>query len=236
MAEAGDGATEALELRLHAELAIAEERAGGRAPLADAMTDVLPGLLREYMASRDETIALDVVDAAFIREQVKVAELMQEPGLALALDVFAGEGTGFEHNLRASLTSLADFHEVRAHRATEASLRVYEREVSRRLEHVDKIEENHRKVESHRVEATLVAVADHFTGQAEEKIEKTQEKAQEKIEKTQEKAEEKVEKTQEKAEEKAEKEQEKAEEKAEKEQEKAEEKDKGSKEGGKDGK
>lgn len=209
---ASDGATEALELRLQAELAIVEESAGGHKELAHAMTEALPGLLLEYLASRDETIALDVVDAAFVREQIKVAELMQEPGLALALDVFAGPGTGYEHGLRTALTNLADYQHGRA---TEVVLDVYERQIERHQAHVEKMEESHRKVDEHRLEAQLSAA-----DRPERKIEKIAEKTEAKAEKALAKAEEKIEK----AEKKAEKEADKAEEKAEKEADKVEEK------------
>lgn len=227
-AAAGDGASEALELRLHAERAIAEERAAKHGPLADMMQGMMHGMLLEYLASRDETIALDVVDEAFVRERVKVAELMEDPGLAWALDVFAGPETGYELGLRTSLANLADFHKERAQRATEAALRTYEREVTRHLDRVDKAHDLEQELDSRKIEAGLVKAADRIE-RVEAKAEKTAEKAAEKIEKAVEKAEkavekaeEKAEKAAEKAEEKAEKEGEKSEEKAEKEAEKAE--------------
>ena len=106
---ASDGATEALELRFHAEHAIAEEGASGDAELAGVMRELLPGLLVEHLAARDETITLDTVDAAFVQHQFQTAALMEEPGVALALDVFVGPGTGYEHGIRTSIANLADF-------------------------------------------------------------------------------------------------------------------------------
>lgn len=200
---ASDGATEALELRLHAELSIAEEQAGGHKELANAMTEALPGLLLEYLASRDETIALDVVDAAFVREQIKIAELMQEPGLALALDVFAGPGTGYEHGLLTALANLADNEHGKA---SEVVLGVYERQIERRQEHVEEIEEIHRKVGEHRLEAQLSAAdrlerkAEQIAGNANEKAAKGLEKAAEQIEQAAEKIEQVAEKVAEKTE------------------------------------
>ena len=203
-AEAGDGATEALELRLHAERAIAEESAGGRTALANAMTEALPGLLLEYLASRDETIALDVVDAAFVREQIKVAELMQEPGLALALDVFAGPGTGYEHGLRTALANLADY---RQERAVEAVLDVYERQLTHHEEHLERLEEVHRKVDEHRLEAQLVSSTDRLERKAETsagKAEATVEKAMGNAEQAAGRAAQAIEKIEQNAQEKAE--------------------------------
>ena len=109
-AMASDGATEALELRLHAEWAIAEEATNGNPKLAGAMRELLPGLLVEHLVARDETITLDTVDVAFVQEQFDVAALMEEPGVAMALAVFSGPGTGYEHGIRTSLANLADFH------------------------------------------------------------------------------------------------------------------------------
>lgn len=236
IAVAGDGATESLELRLHAELAIADE-ATEHPELAEAMKEMLPGLLLEYLASRDETIALDVVDTAFVREQVEVAKLMEDPGLAWALDVFAGPGTGFENSLHMSMANLADFHEEQAQRATEAALKVYERQHDR-LERLEQLDQDHNEAELERFEAKLARASDRADlaidqvgGKAAEKV---AEKAAEKVEKAAEKAEAKAEKAVEKAEEKTEK----AEEKVEKDEEKAEkvEKDKDEKKDTGDGK
>ena len=231
---AKDGAAEALALRLYAEQAIEQERAGGHAPMADMMQELLPGLLLEHLSSRDETIALDVVDAAFVQREFETAELMEEPGLAWALDVFAGPESGFEHELRTSMTNLADFHETRAQRVTEAALKVYEKELVReehrelaRLEkaqeHLDKHELNRAEVKTAHLDRVLEErKAERAAEKAEEKAEKVAEKAEAKAEKVAEKAEAKAEKAAEKAEEKAEKVAEKAEAKAEQAAEKAE--------------
>ncbi len=157
---AGDGASEALELRLHAELAIVQERTSGSRALAETMREMLPGMLLEYLASRDETIALDVVDSAFVREQFEVAKMMEEPGVAWALDVFAGPGTGYEHGLRTQLSGLADFHEERAQRATEAAVRAYERQLDHRLERIDQAQEMHQQAETRQLEAALAKSSD----------------------------------------------------------------------------
>jgi len=106
---AGDGATEALELRFHAEHAIVEESVSGDAELAGIMRELLPGMLVEHLVARDETITLDTVDAAFVQDRFKQAALMEEPGVAMALDVFVGPGTGYEHGIRTSIANLADF-------------------------------------------------------------------------------------------------------------------------------
>lgn len=206
---AADGATEALELRLHAELAIRQERATGHAPLADAMRGMLPGLLTEYLASRDETIALDVVDSAFVREQVKLGELMQDPGSAWALDVFAGPGTGHEHDVRSSLANLADFHDKRAERAMEQVVDVYERNVSKQMEWLEKAQEHQERIQDKQMEAKLVHAADRVDKvfeRVEAKAEHVAEKAVEKAEKAAEKVEDKVAKDAEKADKEAEKE------------------------------
>ena len=65
-ASASDGATEALELRYHAEMAIAEEADQGEIELAGVMRELLPNLLVEHLVTRDATITLDTVDAAFV--------------------------------------------------------------------------------------------------------------------------------------------------------------------------
>ena len=152
LAYASDGATEALQLRYQAELAIAQEQTAGHAKMAKAMKEALPGLLQEYLVTRDGTIALDTVDAAFVQEQFKVARAMEEPGVALALDVFSGSGTGYEHELRSSISKLADFHSEAAERVVERNMdretakervsertldsyeKVMEREMSRQVE------------------------------------------------------------------------------------------------------
>lgn len=218
---AADGATEALELRLHAERAIRQERATGHAPLADAMRGMLPGLLTEYLASRDETIALDVVDSAFVREQVKLGEMMQDPGSAWALDVFAGPGTGHEHGVRSSLANLADFHDKRSERAMEQVVDVYERNVSKQMERLEKAQEHQERIQDQHMEAQLVHAADRVNKvfeRVEAKTEHIAEKAVEKVEKAAEKA-------AEKAEDKAAKDAEKADKEAEKEADKQADKD-----------
>lgn len=134
---AADGAREALELRYQAELAIAEERAHGNRELAVAMEEQLSGLLQEYLVTRDGSIALDTVDAAFVQEQFKVARAMEEPGVALALDVFSGPGTGYENDLRTSIIHLADFNARMAGRVSEAALDAHERAIERQLEQLD---------------------------------------------------------------------------------------------------
>ncbi len=117
-AMARDGATEALELRYHAELAIAEESVEGDPELAGVMRDILSGMLVEHLVARDETVTLDIVDAAFVEEQFSVAEAMEEPGIAMALDVFAGPGTGYEYGIRTAITNLAEFHTEKADRVS----------------------------------------------------------------------------------------------------------------------
>jgi hypothetical protein len=188
---AADGATEALELRLHAELAIGQERATGHAPLADAMRGMLPSLLTEYLVSRDETIALDVVDSVFVREQVKLGELMQDPGSAWALDVFAGPGTGHEHGVRSSLANLADFHAQHAERKMEHVVDVYERKVNKQMKQLEKVQEHLARVHEKHMEATLAHAGDRVS-RIEAKVERITEKAAEKVEKIVEKVEEKV--------------------------------------------
>jgi hypothetical protein len=222
---AADGATEALELRVYAEQAIIRERTTGPAGMAEAMQRMLPGLLLEYLASRDETIALDVVDAAAVRHDLTTAKLMQDPGLAWALDVFAGPGTGHEHELRSALAHLADFHAAQAEqglaRAAEAAVDVYERQVQRDLARADKLQEMHIALEQRKAEVALAKVTDRAERieriadkkaeqaitkieQVAEKVTEQAEKAAEKVEKAAEKSEEKVEKAAEKAAEKAE--------------------------------
>lgn len=217
-ADAGDGATEALELRLHAERAIAQERLTGAPGLADAMTGMLPGLLTEYLASRDETIALDVVDAAAVRRDVVAAKMMQDPGVAWALDVFAGPGTGHEHELRTAMANLADFQgpqvERGAERMMEAAVDVYERQVQRELERADKLQEKQQEMEVRKAEVTLAKItdrADHFAEKkaapAAQRLEKAAEKQAEKAEKAAEKDAEKAEKEADQAEKDVEKKQ-----------------------------
>ena len=96
VAIAGDGASDALFLRLHAEREIAKEEATGHEALAGAMREVMHGLLVEYVVTRDETVVLDTVDAAFVRDQVAFFNMKDEPGVAWALEVFAGQGMGYE--------------------------------------------------------------------------------------------------------------------------------------------
>ena len=229
LAVAGDGATESLELRLHAELAIAEE-AKEHPELAEAMNEMLPGLLLEYLASRDETIALDVVDTAFVREQLEVARLMEDPGLAWALDVFAGPGTGFENSLHMSMANLADFHEEQAQRATDAALKVYERQHDR-LERLEQLEQDHNEAELERFEVKLARASDRADLVVDEVAEKSLEKAAAQVEKVVEKAVEEVVEKAEKAEEKAEKESDKADKEADKETDDADKEDDGKKDG-----
>jgi len=205
VAMAGDGATEALELRYQAELAITQAHTAGQQELAQAMRESLPDLLQEYLATRDGTIALDTVDAAYVQEQFKVARAMEEPGVALALDVFVGPGTGYEHALQTKIADLSTFHDTS--RFSDAALDAHERVMERRL---DKMEQHLAKVD---------AAADRFDAKLEAKLEAAAERLAEKVEKAAEKAEAKAEK----AEEKAEKIAEKAEAKAEKAAEKAEE-------------
>lgn len=129
---AEDGAREALELRYQAELAIAKEQASGHREMARAMQESLSTLLQEYLVTRDGTVALDTVDDIFVQEQFKTARAAEEPGVALALDVFSGPGTGAENKLRTEMTHLADFHSDRseqaAGRVTDRPLRENERE------------------------------------------------------------------------------------------------------------
>ena len=227
IALAGDAATEALELRYHSELAIAEERATGNRALADAMQDVLPGLLQEYLITRDGTVALDAVDAAFVEEQMKAARAMEEPGVALALEVFTGPGTGFENDLRTGLANLADFHpnEIRhvSERALEAHERVMERQMDRVAQDLNKTQEAFARFDA-KFEAKLEARLDTATEKLERKTERISEKLEEKAEKITERLEQKAEKAAEKLEEKAEKVSEKLEEKTEQITEKLEEK------------
>lgn len=223
-ARAGDGATEALELRLHAERAIAAERTTGQPGLAEAMTGMLPGLLMEYLASRDETIALDVVDAAVVRNEMVAAKLMNDPGVAWALDVFAGPGTGHEHELRTAMANLADFQGTRAERGVErvmaAAVDVYEKQVQRDLTRADKLQELHAELEARKAEVMLAKAtdrADHVERFVEKQAEQVAEKAEHQTEKQVEKIQQAVEKQAEKQAEKIEKEAEKVEQQAEKE-------------------
>lgn len=214
---AGDAATEALELRYHSELAIAEERATGNKALADAMQDVLPGLLQEYLITRDGTVALDAIDAAFVEEQIKVARAMEEPGVALALEVFTGPGTGFENELRTGLTNLADFEvrEIRyvSEHALNAHEQMMERQLDRVVQDLTKAQEAFTRFDA-KFEAKLEARLDTATEKLERKTERITEKLEEKTEKAAEKLEEKTEKAAEKLEQKTEKVAEKAEEKS----------------------
>lgn len=150
---AQDGASEALELRYQAELAIAGEK---NRELAKAMQEALPGLLQEYLATRDGTIALDAVDASFVEEQFKVARAMEEPGVALALDVYSGPGTGYEHGLRTSIANLAGFH---SGKAADAALNAHEKIIDRQLAKLDSAGD--------RFGAKLDAAADRFSARAE---------------------------------------------------------------------
>lgn len=136
IALAADGPTEALEMRFQAEKAIAQERTQGHAALADAMQGVLPSLLQEYLITRDGTIAMDAVDGAFVQEQFKLARAMEEPGVALALDVFSGPGTGYEHGLRTALAGLAGFSVSgrKAGPASEAAIDALDRQLDNHLE------------------------------------------------------------------------------------------------------
>ena len=216
---AEDGATEALRLRYHAERAIARERAQGRSRMADAMQEALPNLLQEYLATRDGSIATDSVDVAYVQEQVKTARALEEPGVALALDVFSGPGTGYENDLRTSIAGLADFHEKadRAARMSEKTLDVHERVMEQQLA---KVEQQAQKVSVaiERMEAKRDAVIERmeFKGEPFKQIPArfepaVQEKALEKVTKAAEKvelqakqAEQKVEQITEKIEQKAE--------------------------------
>lgn len=234
-----DGPTEALELRLQAEQAIAQERRTGHAAMADAMQQALPDLLQEYLTTRDGTLALDAVDAAFVQEQFKVARAMEEPGVALALDVFSGPGTGYENELRTGIANLADFNPTdHPERISERTLDVQERSMERQMEKIErsleKVENVAERLES-KMEAKLQARLDTVAEKLEQKqerkelkteikAEKAAERAEVKAEKAAEKAEQKAEKVAEKAEQKAEKAAEKAEQKAEKVEEKAEQK------------
>ncbi|MBI4228063.1 MAG: hypothetical protein HY600_07330 [Candidatus Omnitrophica bacterium] len=244
-----DGATDALLLRYQAEQAIAQEEQAGRRELAGAMRDTLPHLLQEYLVTRDGTIALDTVDAAFVREQFKVARAMEEPGVALAMDIYAGDATGFEHNLQTSLSRLAD-HQVEiaeraqehanhgADRVSERVVDAYERQIERQL---DKVEHDLEKINAAsgrfeakfeaRMEAKLDAAAARLevkAAKAELKAIREEAKAEVKAAKEEAKAEAKAEvkaaKEEAKAEAKVEKIAEKVEEKAEKIAEKVEEK------------
>lgn len=234
-----DGPTEALELRLQAEQAIAQERRAGHTAMANAMQQALPDLLQEYLATRDGTIALDAVDAAFVQEQFKIARAMEEPGVALALDVFSGPGTGYENELRTGIAGLADFHQTNHfERVSERTLDVQERSMERQMERIErsleKVENVAERLES-KMEAKLQARLDTVAERLEQKqepkelktetktekaIERAEQKVEKALEKVAEKVEEKVEKVAEKIEQKAEKAAEKAEKKAEKEEKK----------------
>lgn len=157
-----DGATEALQLRYQAEIAISQERASGHPELADAMFHSLPGLLQEYLVTRDGTIALDTVDAAFVQEQFKVARAAEEPGVALALDVYSGPGTGYEHGLRTAIANLADFNGRMDGRVSEAALDAHERVMEQQMEkierHLDQTEALENRLES-KMESKLGSVS-----------------------------------------------------------------------------
>ncbi|MBI3312483.1 MAG: hypothetical protein HYZ88_03045 [Candidatus Omnitrophica bacterium] len=229
---AEDGAREALELRYQAELEIAKEQAAGRRELAKAMRESLSGLLQEYLVTRDGSIALDTVDDLFVQEQFKTARAMEEPGVALALDVFSGPGTGYENELRSSLSGLADYQagpaeraaermverDARDHKVSEAVLNSFEKEMERSMDRVERQIEKHQAAEQFdsKFEAKFEAKLDASVNKAERIAEKKAEKAEEKVEKAAEKAAEKVEKAAEKAEKAAEKAEEKAEKAAEK--------------------
>lgn len=224
---AGDGATEALELRWHAEMAMAKEDAEGRPAMADAMRATLPKLLLDHVATHDESIAIDVVDAALVRQHAQLAQLIDQPGLAWALDVFAGPGTGNEQNIRTAMASLADFHEVRARQATEMAAEIYERTVEQTLEHpiehtldkLDRLEEKRLRMEEHRNEVILhhldrqpehVKTIEHLAEKTVEKLDKLAEKAQQETEKLEDKLVKEVEKQADKEAEKVQKDLEKA--------------------------
>ena len=226
---AADGSTEALELRLKAERAIAQERQTGHAAMANAMQKALPDLLQEYLATRDGTIALDAVDAAFVQEQFKTARAAEEPGVALALEVFSGPGTGYENELRTGIAGLADFHQTdHPERVSERTLDVQERAMERQM---DKIERSLEKVENaaerleSKMEAKIQARLDTVAEKLEQKQERKELKAELRTERLEAKAELKAEKGLERAAEKLEKAAEKAEQKVEKAAEKAEKKE-----------
>ena len=177
---ASDGATEALQLRYQAEVAIAQEQAAGHAKMAKAMTEALPGLLQEYLVTRDGSIALDTVDAAFVQEQFKVARAMEEPGVALALDVFSGSGTGYEHGLRTSIANLADFNVKMADRVSEAALDAHERIMERQVE---KLEQHLAEFNETKLEAKLNTTAERLEEKTleSEPVQKTEEKTETRI-------------------------------------------------------
>ncbi len=223
---ASDGATEALQLRYQAELAISQEQAAGHKKMAEAMRESLPGLLQEYLATRDGTIALDTVDAAFVQEQFKVARAMEEPGVALALDVFSGPGTGTENEIRSSISKLADFQpealerrverELLDPKVSERALDSYERVMERQMERLEhkaaqesvtagRFDAKFEAKMEARLDATTARFEEHkehanrLAEKAEKLAEKAEEKAQEKVEKVAEKVQEKAEKAAEKA-------------------------------------
>ena len=196
VAWAFDGATEALEMRYQAELAIAAERAVGHAKLADAMTQALPELLQEYLMTRDGTIALDTVDAAYVEEQFKVARAMDEPGVALALDVFSGPGTGYEHEIQKKISDLADYrasveavagrHEREMDRGerdrvSERNLDSYEKVMERQMEKAMEKVERHLETAAtseHRFDSKFDAKLDAQLDAVAQRIEKIKEIAQ----------------------------------------------------------
>lgn len=188
---AADGALEALELRYHAEKAIAEERSS---ELAQAMRESLPGLLQEYLATRDGSIALDTVDDAFVQEQFKTARAMEEPGVALALDVFSGPGTGYEYGLRTSIANLADFNERKAGRVSEAALDAHERVMEH---HFEKLEQANQYL-SQKLEAAMDDLEgersrEFIETKLETKVTATVEKVESRVEAVVEKAEQQIE-------------------------------------------
>jgi hypothetical protein len=190
LVHAGDAATEALSLRLHAELAIAQEARLGDPELAGIMEELLPDLLLEHLHTRDGSIALDTVDAAFVEEQLKIAHVMEEPGVAMALDVFAGPGTGYEHGMRTAMANLAGFHLESAQHASEIAAEAYEQAIE---DWETKREEIKAHLDSIRLDAKLGASVDRISVKAAQKVERVEQKASEKVDQVAEKIVEKLE-------------------------------------------
>ena len=214
---AEDGATEALWLRLAGENAAIEEERSGNPALARAMEQVMPALLLDYQLTRDGTMAIDAVDAAFVEEQMRIARAIEEPGVALALEVFTGPGTGAESAMRRDLANLASYEGGLA-RISEKTLDAHERVMGRQLERIEKelekADTTHERLDSKleaKLEARLDTVAQRLEQKAEKVEEKTPERVEEKTEKIAEKAPDTIEKIAEKTEEKTEKTQEKTE-------------------------
>jgi len=202
-ARAGDGASEALELRLVAERMIAHEAAQGHDQLAAVMRELLPAALVDDLVTRDEGVTIDTVDAAFVAEQFKMASAMEEPGVAMALEVFAGPGTGQEQGIRTSLARLADFKARKADtlpdmsRAVEVHERVMERHLEKLQARVDVLEQRGDRADRlekalSKAEKTLEKAADKaakaLAEGKDDKADKTLEKAADKADKTLEKA------------------------------------------------